>query len=112
LSLSQQRGRIFADVTKEAGRCRRRLVHSAGWFDYDRDGDSIFLSRIISIGILKRVRSFVATAEARVLTVIPIISKARLIFYFTNARRTFADVSAKTRIADPNGKALGVALRF
>ena len=102
----------FVDVTKKAGVEGGGWSASASWLDYDRDGRlDLFVARYLQwdfeTGALycgenrPGYRAFCHPDNFRGIT---------NILYRQRADGSFEDVSVKTKIADVEGKALGVAL--
>lgn len=101
----------FADVTKKAGVGASGWSTSAGWLDYDRDGRlDLFVGRYVEwdfeIGsvycgeIRPGYRAFCHPDNFK---------GATNILYHQRPDATFEDVSLKSGIETPGGKALGVA---
>lgn len=101
----------FADVTKKANVGASGWSSSAGWFDYDRDGRlDLFVGRYVEWDfeagsvycgeIRAGYRAFCHPDNFR---------GATNTLYHQRADGTFEDVSVKSGIAEPGGKALGVA---
>jgi enediyne biosynthesis protein E4 len=102
----------FTNVTKKTGTGGSGWSTSAAWVDYDRDGRlDLFVGRYLDWdfdhGALvcgdtrPDLRAYCHPDNFRGAT--------NLLFH-QRADGTFEDVSASSRIADPNGKALGVAI--
>jgi hypothetical protein len=101
----------FEDVTKRAGVAGSGWSTSAGWFDYDRDGRlDLFVARYadwdfekgsLYCGDLRPgYRAYCHPDNFK--------GASNLLFH-QKADGTFEDVSVQSKIADPNGKGLGVA---
>jgi hypothetical protein len=101
----------FEDVTKRTGVAGNGWSTSAGWFDYDRDGRlDLFVARYadwdfekgsIYCGDLRPgYRAYCHPDNFK--------GASNLLFH-QKADGTFEDVSLQSKIADPNGKGLGVA---
>lgn len=101
----------FTDVTKKANVTGGGWSSSAGWFDYDRDGRlDLFVGRYVDWDfetgsvycgeIRPGYRAFCHPDNFR---------GATNILYRQRADGSFEDVSIKSGIAEPGGKALGVA---
>lgn len=101
----------FTDVTKKANVAGGGWSSSAGWFDYDRDGRlDLFVGRYVDWDfetgsvycgeIRPGYRAFCHPDNFR---------GATNILYRQRADGSFEDVSVKSGIAEPGGKALGVA---
>jgi hypothetical protein len=102
----------FADVTKKAGVGASGWSTSAGWIDYDRDGRlDLFVGRYVEwdfeVGavycgeIRQGYRAFCHPDNFK---------GATNILFHQRPDGTFEDVSVKSGIEAPGGKALGVAL--
>jgi hypothetical protein len=101
----------FTDVTKKAGVGGSGWSTSAGWIDYDRDGRlDLFVGRYVEWDfeagsiycgeIRPGYRAYCHPDNFK---------GATNILYHQRADGTFEDVSAKSGIEEPGGKALGVA---
>jgi hypothetical protein len=101
----------FTDVTKRLGVAGGGWSTSAGWIDYDRDGRlDLFVARYadwdfekgsIYCGDLRPgYRAYCHPDNFK--------GASNLLFH-QKADGTFEDVSVQSKIADPNGKGLGVA---
>ena len=101
----------FTDVTKKANVAGGGWSSSAGWLDYDRDGRlDLFVGRYVDWDfetgsvycgeIRPGYRAFCHPDNFR---------GATNILYRQRADGSFEDVSVKSGIAEPGGKALGVA---
>jgi hypothetical protein len=101
----------FKDVTRQAGVSGGGWSTSAGWFDYDRDGRlDLFVCRYLdwdfergSIYCGEQRPGFRAYCHP------DNFKGATNLLFHQRAGGTFKDVSRASRIADPDGKALGVA---
>ena len=102
----------FSDVTKKTGTAGSGWSTSAAWVDYDRDGRlDLFVARyldwdfehgaLICGDTRPDYRAYCHPDNFRGTT--------NLLFH-QRADGTFEDVSATSKIADPQGKALGVAI--
>ena len=101
----------FIDVTKKLGVAAGGWSTSAAWLDYDRDGRlDLFVARYLDwdfergsilCGDSRGNRAYCHPENFPGMT---------NILYHQRPDGTFEDVSARSGIADPNGKALGVAL--
>ncbi|HYJ46412.1 MAG TPA: CRTAC1 family protein, partial [Pyrinomonadaceae bacterium] len=101
----------FTDVAKKLNVAGGGWSTSAGWFDYDRDGRlDLFVARYMDWDFEKGslscgdprpgYRAYCHPDNFR--------GAANLLFH-QRADGTFEDVSASSKIADPDGKGLGVA---
>lgn len=101
----------FTDVTKRAGVAAGGWSTSAGWFDYDKDGRlDLFVGRYVEwdfeVGsiycgeIRPGYRAYCHPDNFK---------GATNLLYRQRADGTFEDVSTKAGVAEPGGKALGVA---
>jgi hypothetical protein len=101
----------FTDVTKKAGVGAAGWSTSAGWIDYDRDGRlDLFVGRYVEWDfdagsvycgeIRPGYRAFCHPDNFK---------GATNILYYQRADGSFENVSAKSGIEEPGGKALGVA---
>jgi hypothetical protein len=98
----------FTDVAKKLGVAGGGWSTSAGWFDYDRDGRlDLFVARYLDwdfqTGAMicgEQVRAYCHPANFK--------GKENILFH-QRADGSFEDVSGKAGVADPSGKALGVA---
>ncbi|MGH9931556.1 MAG: CRTAC1 family protein [Pyrinomonadaceae bacterium] len=102
----------FTDVTKKSGVPGGGWSTSAGWLDYDRDGRlDLFVGRYVEwdfdVGSLYcgEIR-----AGYRAYCHPDNFKGATNILYHQRADGSFEDVSSKSGIGEPGGKALGVAL--
>jgi enediyne biosynthesis protein E4 len=101
----------FTDVSRKLGVAAEGWSTSAGWFDYDRDGKlDLFVARYLdwdfergSILCGDTRPGFRAYCHPDNFKGVPNI------LYHQKADGSFEDVSSKAGIADPGGKALGVA---
>jgi enediyne biosynthesis protein E4 len=99
----------FVDVTQKLGVVGGGWSTSAGWFDYDRDGRlDLFVARYLTWDFAK---GQLACGDARVRAYChPDNFKGTTnLLYHQKPDGTFEDVSTKSGIYDPSGKALGVA---
>jgi hypothetical protein len=101
----------FSDVTRKLGVAGGGWSTSAGWFDYDRDGRlDLFVARYLEWDFEKGnlvcgdprpgLHAYCHPDNFK--------GQANLLFH-QKADGAFEDVSAKAGVADPTGKALGVA---
>jgi hypothetical protein len=101
----------FTDVTKKLGVGGSGWSTSAGWLDYDRDGRlDLFVARYVewdfeagSVYCGENRPGYRAYCHP------DNFKGATNVFYHQRADGTFEDVSAKSGIEEPGGKALGVA---
>jgi hypothetical protein len=101
----------FTDVTKKSGVGGSGWSTSAGWVDYDRDGRlDLFVGRYIEWDFeAGSVYCGESRPGYRAYCHPDNFKGATNILYHQRADGTFADVSAKSGIGEPGGKALGVA---
>jgi hypothetical protein len=101
----------FMDVSKRLGVAGGGWSTSAGWIDYDRDGRlDLFVARYLDWDFEKGSILCGDTRPGFRAYCHPDNFKGVAnILYHQKSDGTFEDVSAKAGVADPNGKALGVA---
>lgn len=100
----------FSDVAKKLNVAGGGWSTSAGWFDYDRDGRlDLFVARYLDWDFEKGSILCGDSRGTRAYCHPENFQGAPNILYHQKTDGTFEDVSAKAGIADPNGKALGVA---
>jgi len=100
----------FTDVAKRLGVAGSGWSTSAGWFDYDRDGRlDLFVARYLDWDFEKGAALCGDSRGTRAYCHPENFSGATNILYHQKADGSFEDVSTKAAIADPAGKALGVA---
>jgi hypothetical protein len=102
---------VFRDVTQRAGVAAGGWSSSAGFVDYDRDGDlDLYVARYLDFDIKEnpycgfRKPGYRMYCDPRMFD-----GKADLL-YRNNGDGTFTDVSKAAGIANPAGKGLGVAV--
>jgi len=102
----------FTDVTKKLGVTAGGWSTSAGWLDYDNDGRlDLFVARYLDWDFEKgSLHCGDARPESRAYCHPDNFKGATNILYHQKLDGTFEDFSAKAGVADPDGKALGVAL--
>lgn len=101
----------FSDVTEKANVAAGGWSTSAGWFDYDRDGRlDLLVARYLDWDFDRGAIVCGDTRSApRAYCHPDNFSGATNILFRQSANGTFEDVSKKAGIADPSGKALGLA---
>jgi enediyne biosynthesis protein E4 len=102
----------FTDVTKKLGVGNSGWSTSAGWLDYDRDGRlDLFVGRYVEWDFeAGSVYCGELRPGYRAYCHPDNFKGATNILYHQRADGTFEDVSSKSGIEEPGGKALGVAL--
>lgn len=102
----------FADVTKKTGTAASGWSTSAAWVDYDRDGRvDLFVARYLDWDFERgAIVCGDPQPELRAYCHPDNFKGAANILFHQRADGTFEDVSAAAHIADPTGKALGVAV--
>ena len=102
----------FTDVTKKSGVPGSGWATSAGWIDYDRDGRlDLFVGRYVEWDFdAGSVYCGEIRPGYRAYCHPDNFKGASNILYHQRADGSFEDVSAKSGIEEPGGKALGVAL--
>jgi enediyne biosynthesis protein E4 len=99
----------FEDVTQRAGVAGAGWSTSAGWFDYDRDGRlDLFVARYMDWDF-ERGNVVCGDPRLRAYCHPDNFKGAPNLLFHQKPDGTFEDVSARAKIADPTGKALGVA---
>ena len=100
----------FTEVAKKLGVTAGGWSTSAGWIDYDRDGRlDLFVARYLEWDFERGSMLCGDNKGTRAYCHPDNFKGATNILYHQKADGTFEDVSSKAGIADPNGKALGVA---
>lgn len=100
----------FTDVTEQAGVRAGGWSSSAGFFDYDNDGNlDLFVGRYVEWDFQTNRYCGAAKPGGRAYCHPDNFKGVANILYHNNGDGTFTDVSRKAGIANPNGKALGVA---
>ncbi len=100
----------FTDVTKKLGVAAGGWSTSAGWIDYDRDGrPDLFVARYLEWDFEKGSILCGDARGTRAYCHPDNFKGATNILFHQKRDGTFEDVSAAAGVADPNGKALGVA---
>ncbi len=103
-------GRRFIDVTAAADLRARGWATSAGFFDYDNDGDlDLFILRYMQWRFDIDYRCGLETSYGRAYCHPDLFEPQTNLLYRNNGDGTFTDVSKTSRIADHPGKSLGVA---
>ena len=101
----------FTDITKRAGVGGGGWSTSAGWFDYDKDGRlDLFVGRYVEWDFdVGSIYCGEIRAGYRAYCHPDNFKGATNLLYRQRADGTFEDVTAKAGVAEPGGKALGVA---
>ena len=101
----------FTDVAKKLGVAGGGWSTSAAFLDYDRDGRlDLFVARYLDWDFEKGAILCGDSRGTRAYCHPENFQGATNILYHQRSDGTFEDVSARSGIADPNGKALGVAI--
>src|SRR2546421_141470 len=99
----------FEDVTQKTRAFVQGWPTSAGWFDYDRDGRlDLFVARYMDWDF-ERGSLYCGTPQVRAYCHPDNFKGASPVLLHQKPDGTFEDVSARAGVADPEGKALGVA---
>jgi enediyne biosynthesis protein E4 len=100
----------FTDVAKKLGVAGGGWSTSAGWIDYDRDGRlDLFVARYLDWDFDKGAALCGDSRGTRAYCHPENFKGATNILFHQKPDGSFEDVSVKAGIADPDGKALGVA---
>ena len=101
----------FADITRQAGLgSARGWFTSAGFFDYDGDGRlDLFLCRYLDWAFSKNIPCGPKEDEGRAYCHPDNFDPVSNLLYRGNPDGTFTDVSVQSKIADVEGKSLGLA---
>jgi len=100
----------FTDVTRKLGVGGSGWSTSAGWIDYDRDGRlDLFVARYLDWDFEKGTILCGDSRGTRAYCHPENFKGTTNVLYHQKPDGTFDDVSVKAGIADPDGKALGVA---
>src|SRR5229473_7093470 len=100
----------FTDVAKKLGVSGGGWSTSAGWIDYDRDGRlDLFVARYLDWDFEKGTILCGDSRGTRAYCHPENFKGTTNVLYHQKPDGTFEDVSVKAGIADPDGKALGVA---
>src|SRR6266581_245035 len=100
----------FTDVTRKLGVGGSGWSTSAGWIDYDRDGRlDLFVARYLDWNFEKGTILCGDSRGTRAYCHPENFKGTTNVLYHQKPDGTFDDVSVKAGIADPDGKALGVA---
>jgi hypothetical protein len=100
----------FADVTKKLGVGGGGWSTSAGWIDYDRDGRlDLFVARYLDWDFEKGAALCGDARGTRAYCHPENFKGTTDILFHQKPDGSFEDVSVKAGIADPDGKALGIA---
>jgi hypothetical protein len=100
----------FEDVTRKANAAGAGWSTSAGWLDYDSDGRlDLFVARYLDWDFERGGAYFCGDPKFRAYCHPDNFKGAANLLLRQRADGTFEDVSARAGVADPEGKALGVA---
>jgi hypothetical protein len=99
----------FEDVTQKLKANVQGWATSVGWFDYDRDGRlDLFVARYMDWDF-ERGALVCGSTQVRAYCHPDNFKGASPVLLHQKSDGTFEDVSARARVADPEGKSLGVA---
>ncbi len=105
-----EEGRRFADVTESSGLHARGWATSAGFFDYDNDGDlDLLILRYMQWRFDVDYRCGLETSYGRAYCHPDLFEPETDLLYRNNGDGTFTDVSETAGIAARPGKGLGAA---
>jgi enediyne biosynthesis protein E4 len=100
----------FEDVTRRTSAAGSGWSTSAGWFDYDADGRlDLFVARYMDWDFERGGAFYCGDPKFRAYCHPDNFKGAPNLLLRQKADGTFEDVSERTGVADPEGKALGVA---
>ena len=100
----------FSDVTQRSGVAGSGWSTSAGFFDYDNDGKlDLFICRYVEWSFGERRYCGDRTPKGRAYCHPDNFRGIANLLFHNNGDGTFTDVSAKSGIANPEGKSLGIA---
>ena len=103
-------GRRFIDVTERSGVHAEGWATSAGFFDYDRDGDlDLFVCRYLAWDFEQDHRCGTRTEAGRSYCHPDVFEGISAYLFRNNGDGTFSDLSELSGIRQAEGKALGVA---
>ena len=103
-------GRMFVDVTQQAGLHAEGWATSAGFFDYDRDSYlDLFVCRYLAWDFDQDHRCGTRTGAGRSYCHPDVFEPISQYLFRNNGDGTFSDVSKVSGILEAEGKALGVA---
>jgi hypothetical protein len=109
-TLYRNEGGKFVDVTAETGVRGSGWSTSAGWFDYDRDGDlDLFVARYLRWSLSDKRYCGDRKPGHRAYCHPDNFQGIGNLLYRNDGDGSFTDVSDEAGIANPAGKALGVA---
>ncbi len=109
--LHNNRNGTFTDVTDNAGMVVSGWSSSAGWFDYDRDGDlDLYVVRYLDYDIAKDPYCGFKREGYRMYCDPQQFDGVPDVLFRNNRDGTFTDVSRASGVANRSGKGLGVAI--